>query len=72
MSEQLKTCALFPAWCMEFADGKDNPEQDCSVLTEVTDVADSGEREIAFSLGKRRFYLRFRQKDLLRAIKEMQ
>lgn len=71
MSEEaLKTKSQFPAWCMDWPDGKDDAAHDCAVLAEITDVKENGEVELSFSVGKRRLYLTFRQRDLLRAIKE--
>lgn len=66
----LRMMGLFPALCMEFVG--DDTRNDCRVLAEVTEVTDCGETEIAFSVGKRRMYLKFKQKDMSRAIKEME
>ena len=64
-----KTNAMFPVYLMEFR-GKDDAYMDGPSLGEVVDGAESGEIEIRFSLNRHEFYLNFRLKDLLRAVKE--
>lgn len=59
----------FLAAVMAFEDGNDDPFVDETVVVEVTDWSDSP--EIAWSVVDTRYYLKFRQSDFNRALREL-